>query len=835
MLLRALGRRFGVPGALRSFSAAVGGAEANLDVWKERATKEAKGKDPWEAFASTNADGIPVMPVYSALDVADQPEHGSEFPGVYPYTRGPYASMYTGRPWTIRQYAGFSTAEESNAFFRKGLAAGQQGVSVAFDLPTHRGYDSDHPRVAGDVGMAGVAIDSVEDMKLLFDGIPLDRMSVSMTMNGAVLPILAMFVVAAEEEGVPAAKLQGTIQNDILKEFMVRNTFIYAPHPSMRIIGDIFAYCSKAMPKFHPISISGYHMQEAGATPVLELAFTLADGLEYIRCAQQAGLTVDQVAPRLSFFFAVGMNFFSEVAKLRAARRLWARLVREKFGPKDEKSLVLRTHCQTSGYSLTAQEPYNNIIRTTVEAMAAVLGGTQSLHTNSFDEAIALPTDFSAKLARNTQLILAEETGITTVADPLGGSFYVEALTAQMEEAAERVIREVEQLGGMTEAIISGLPKLKIEECAARQQAHIDSGKQVIVGVNKYGQQGEGEAAREEEFRKIDNTAVLQKQRERLEKVRASRDGAAVAAALAALEEEAHRRQREQNLLELAVEAARLRATVGEITQALEKAWGRYEAGGAQGPPSPVRAQQAQQAVAGLPAVGLASWEQPRGRGARCRQKPRAPRGPCHASALRPLHAPCTSAGHQSMLRRQLLSHPSVAGPHNQNNHLRARPVCPSQEEMAAVERAVQRFEAVAGRRPRILIAKMGQDGHDRGAKVMATGLADLGFDVDIGPLFMTPAEVARHAVDADVHIVGVSSQAAGHGTLVPELLQELRQQGMEHVLVVCGGIIPKQDQPALFEAGVAACYGPGTRVPAAALDMIGMLLEEPELAGSAA
>ncbi|PSC74957.1 methylmalonyl-mutase [Micractinium conductrix] len=692
------------------------------------------------------------MPVYSALDVAEQQDYGAEFPGVYPYTRGPYASMYTGRPWTIRQYAGFSTAEESNAFFKKGLAAGQQGVSVAFDLPTHRGYDSDHARVSGDVGMAGVAVDSVEDMKLLFDGIPLDKMSVSMTMNGAVLPVLAMFVVAAEEQGVAPAALQGTIQNDILKEFMVRNTYIYGPHPSMRIVGDIFAYSAANLPRFHPISISGYHMQEAGATPALELAFTLADGLEYIRCAEQAGLTVDQIAPRLSFFFAVGMDFFGEIAKLRAARRLWARLVKEKFDPKDDKSLVLRTHCQTSGYSLTAQEPYNNIIRTTVEAMAAVMGGTQSLHTNSFDEAIALPTDFSAKLARNTQLILAEETGITKVADPLGGSFYVEALTSQMEEAAERVIREVEHLGGMTEAIIGGLPKLKVEECAARQQAHIDSGKQVIVGVNKYAQHdAEGEGPQHDvDARKIDNTAVLHNQKERLKRVRASRDGAAVQAALAALEAEAHSGKREHNLLQLAVEAARLRATVGEITHALEKAWGRYEAGGGM-------------------ATGIYN----------------------------------TALGSSS------------------------------QAELEAVGRAVARFEAEAGRRPRILIAKMGQDGHDRGAKVMATGLADLGFDVDIGPLFMTPEEVARHAVDADVHIVGVSSQAAGHGTLVPELLQELRRQGMGHVLVVCGGIIPKQDQPALRDAGVAAFYGPGTRVPAAALDIIGMLLEEPDLARS--
>lgn len=739
--------------AVRGYASAAGGAtEQNLEEWKQRAGKEAKGRDPWQAFSSTNQDEIHLMPVYSGLDVAGQPDYGSEFPGVYPYTRGPYASMYTGRPWTIRQYAGFSTAEESNAFYRKALAAGQQGTSIAFDLPTHRGYDSDHPRVSGDVGMAGVAVDSVEDMKILFDQIPLDRMSVSMTMNGAVLPVMAMFVVAAEEQGVAAAKLQGTIQNDILKEFMVRNTYIYPPHPSMRIVGDIFAYCSRHLPKFHPISISGYHMQEAGATPGLELAFTLADGLEYIRCAEQAGLTVDQVAPRLSFFFAIGMDFFSEVAKLRAARRLWARLVKEKFGPSDEKSLVLRTHCQTSGYSLTAQEPYNNIIRTTVEAMAAVMGGTQSLHTNSFDEAIALPTDFSAKLARNTQLILAEETGITKVADPLGGSFYLEALTSQMEAAAEEVIREVEQMGGMTEAIISGLPKLKIEECAARQQAHIDSNKQVIVGVNKYAQGDDnGGAPRELDVRRIDNTMVLQRQQERLASLRATRDEAAVQAALAALEAAAHSGNRQHNLMELAVQAARLRATVGDISAALEKAWGRYEAGG-----------------------GMSTGVYNKALG--------------------------TSA----------------------------------QAEMEAVQRAVARFEAEVGRHPRILIAKMGQDGHDRGAKVMATGLADLGFDVDIGPLFMTPHEVARHAVDADVHVVGVSSQAAGHGTLVPELMRELAAQGMGHVLVVCGGIIPKQDQELLREAGVAAFYGPGTRVPAAALDMIGMLLEgkQPE-AGS--
>ncbi|KFM27789.1 Methylmalonyl-CoA mutase, mitochondrial [Auxenochlorella protothecoides] len=733
---------------IRCTSSVADGAQA----WETRARKEAKGKDPYETFGSTNQDGIPQKPVYTAADIADISGLDTEYPGVYPFTRGPYASMYTGRPWTIRQYAGFSTAEESNAFYRKNLAAGQQGVSVAFDLATHRGYDSDHPRVAGDVGMAGVAIDSVEDMKVLFDGIPLDRMSVSMTMNGAILPVMAMFIVAAEEQGVAPAALMGTIQNDILKEFMVRNTYIYPPRQSMRLIGDIFAYCAKHVPKFHPISISGYHMQARGglsmssATPTLELAYTLADGLEYLRCARDAGLSVDDVAPRLSFFFAIGMNFFSEVAKLRAARRLWARLVKEKFSPKDEKCLALRTHCQTSGYSLTAQEPHNNIIRTTVEAMAAVLGGTQSLHTNSFDEAIALPTDFSAGLARSTQLILAEETGICDVADPLGGSYYVERLTAEMEARAGALIDEVEGMGGMTEAIVAGLPKLKIEECAARQQAHIDAGRQVIVGVNKYAKEGDqGEAL---DVRKIDNTAVLRAQKARLEAVRTSRDGAAVEAALAALEAAASTVDREEhNLLDLAVKAARARATVGEISDALERPWGRY-------------------AAAGDMATGT------------------------YAASL----------GDEG------------------------------REEAAACAAAVARFEAVAGRRPRILLAKMGMDGHDRGAKVMATGLADLGFDVDIGPLFMTPAEVARAAVDADVHVVGVSSQAAGHTTLVPALMHELREAGMQHVLVVVGGIIPEQvtwDHAALLEAGVAAIYGPGTRVPSAALGMLGLLMPE--------
>jgi methylmalonyl-CoA mutase len=666
------------------------------------------------------------------------------------------SSRYTGRPWTIRQYAGFSTAEESNSFYRRCLAAGQQGISVAFDLATHRGYDSDHPRVSGDVGMAGVAIDSVEDMAILFSGIPLDRMSVSMTMNGAVLPILAMYIVAAEEAGVEASKLTGTIQNDILKEFMVRNTYIYPPHPSMRIVGDIFAYSAKKMPKYHPISISGYHMQEAGATSTLELAFTLADGLEYLRCAASAGLPVDAVAPRLSFFFAIGMDFFTEIAKLRAARRLWARLVRDKMGAKDERSLVLRTHCQTSGYSLTAQEPYNNIVRTTIEAMAAVLGGTQSLHTNSFDEAIALPTDFSSKLARNTQLILAEETGIPAVADPLGGSYYIETLTSRMEADAEKIIQEIEELGGMTEAIVAGLPKLKIEECAARQQARIDSGKQVIVGVNKYRENNNGNGDEkqqtEEELvvRQIDNTAVLSTQIQRLEHLRATRDSEEVTKALAAIEKAARSNERteETNLLALCVEAARVRATVGEITDAMEKVWGRYEAN-----------------------TGMATGTYGAEVGAN------------------------TAGGLQN------------------------------DPELAAVAAAVEKFEADQGRRPRILVAKMGMDGHDRGAKVMATGLADLGFDVDVGPLFLTPAEVARQAVDADVHVVGVSTQAAGHRTLVPQLMNELKKQGAGDVMVVCGGIIPQQDHEMLEKEGVAAIYGPGTRVPAAALDMLDRLM----------
>lgn len=712
----------------------------NKTVWEEKAQKELKGKPPQETLTWHTADGIAVKPVYTREDLDALTDVQNELPGVYPFSRGPYATMYTQRPWTIRQYAGFSTAEESNLFYRQSLAAGSAGLSVAFDLATHRGYDSDHPRVAGDVGMAGVAVDTVEDMKILFDGIPLDRMSVSMTMNGAVLPVLAMFVVAAEEAGVSRDKLTGTIQNDILKEFMVRNTYIYPPRPSMRLVGDVMAYTAKEMPRFHPISISGYHMQEAGATPALELAYTVADGLEYIRCAQAAGLNVDEVAPRLSFFFGVGMNFFQEVAKLRAARRLWARLVKQKFAPKKETSLQLRTHCQTSGYSLTAQEPHNNIIRTTVEAMAAVLGGTQSLHTNSFDEALALPTDFSARLARNTQLILQEETGITRVADPWGGSYFMESLTSALEEAAEKLVEEVEELGGMTEAVAAGLPKAKIEECAARQQALIDRGAQVIVGVNKFASPTAGEEVIP--VRTIDNVTVCKRQLERLAAVKAARSHADVEAALAALTAAAHDGDkpggRGGQLVELAVQAARVRCTLGEICSALEVAWGRH-------------------------------------------------------AATTPLRGGAYGA--------------SRGGD--------------ADAEVAEVNAAVKQFEQLTGRRPRILVAKMGQDGHDRGARVMASGLADLGFDVDIGPLFAEPAEVARHALDADVHIIGVSTQAAGHRTLVPALMHELRSAGVGHVLVVVGGIVPPQDHAELRAAGVAAVYGPGTRVPAAALDML--------------
>eukprot|EP00898_Chlorokybus_atmophyticus_P005593 jgi/Chlat1/6034/Chrsp4S06322 len=698
-------------------------------VWQERAGKDSRKDDPLQALAWQTPEGFAVKPVYSKHDVDVE----EEMPGVYPFTRGPYATMYTQRPWTIRQYAGFSTAEESNAFYRKNLAAGQMGLSVAFDLATHRGYDSDHPRVSGDVGMAGVAIDSVEDMKLLFGGIPLDKMSVSMTMNGAVLPILAMYIVAAEEQGVPASKLSGTIQNDVLKEFMVRNTYIYPPAPSMRIVGDIMAYTARNMPRYNSISVSGYHMQEAGANSSLELAFTIADGLEYVRCAQQAGLAVDEVAPRISFFFAIGMEFYLEVAKLRAARRLWARLMKEKFSPKSEKSLLLRTHCQTSGYSLTEQDPFNNIVRTTIEAMAAVLGGTQSLHTNSFDEALALPTETSARIARNTQLILQEEASITKVADPWGGSYFMEALTNQLEQQALIVIEEAESLGGMTAAIASGMPKLRIEEVAARKQARLDSGADIVVGVNKY----RVEDAEPIEVRSIDNEAVLKAQCRRLSELRSSRDNNRADAALKALKVAATAPQSvDSNLLAKAVDAARARCTVGEISAALEKVWGRH--------------------VANTTVISGAYGRE---------------------------------YGEEAAL--------------------------------ATAREAVQNFEVRAGRRPRILVAKMGQDGHDRGAKVIATGLADLGFDVDIGPLFQTPAEVARQAIEADVHVVGVSSQAAGHKALIPQLVQELKVQGGDNMLIVCGGVIPPTDYAFLHKAGVACIFGPGTRIPEAALEML--------------
>uniref|UniRef100_A0A7S3YXM7 methylmalonyl-CoA mutase n=1 Tax=Lotharella globosa TaxID=91324 RepID=A0A7S3YXM7_9EUKA len=654
--------------------------------------------------------------------------------------------MYAGRPWTIRQYAGFSTAEESNAFYKKNMAAGQQGLSVAFDLATHRGYDSDNPRVTGDVGMAGVAIDSIEDMKILFDGLPLDKVSVSMTMNGAVIPVLAMFVATAAEQGVAPEKLSGTIQNDILKEFMVRNTFIYPPAPSMTIIGDIMAYTAHRMPRFNSISISGYHMQEAGADAALELAFTIADGLEYVRCAQSAGLSVDDVAPRFSFFFGIGMNFYMEIAKLRAARVLWAELMKENFNPKKEKSMLLRTHCQTSGWSLTEQDPHNNVVRTTVEALAATLGGTQSLHTNSFDEAIGLPTEFSSRIARNTQLILQEEAFIPKVVDPFGGSYMMEALTDDLVAKAKEIIAEVEELGGMAKAVDSGMPKLRIEEAAARKQARIDSGKDVIVGVNKYKLEKEDLV----DVLAIDNTKVRESQMARLDNLKQTRNEDEVKELLAAIEQVSRHRATpgapppswdepenldNLNLLGLAVRAAKAKATVGEISDAMEAAFGRYM------PDSRV--------VSGAYSTEFSS-----------------------------------------------------KGDY--------------EEEMDRVLKRTEQFFKKAGRRPRMLVAKMGQDGHDRGAKVVASGFADLGFDVDIGPLFQTPGEVVRQAVDADVHVVGVSSQAAGHKTLVPALVSELKKAGAEDMLVVCGGVIPHQDYDFLYKAGVACVFGPGTRLPTA-------------------
>ncbi|NNE52408.1 MAG: methylmalonyl-CoA mutase [Sulfitobacter sp.] len=704
---------------------------SDKDTWRSIAEAELRNRSvedlTWETL-----EGIPVQPLYTAEDVAGL-DHMGTIPGQAPFTRGVKATMYAGRPWTIRQYAGFSTAEESNAFYRRNLAAGQQGVSVAFDLATHRGYDSDHPRVEGDVGKAGVAIDSVEDMKILFDGIPLDKVSVSMTMNGAVIPILASFIVAGEEQGVDRAALSGTIQNDILKEFMVRNTYIYPPEPSMRIIADIIEYTSNDMPKFNSISISGYHMQEAGANLVQELAFTLADGREYVRAAIERGMDVDKFAGRLSFFFAIGMNFFMEAAKLRAARLLWHRIMAE-FEPKNPKSSMLRTHCQTSGVSLAEQDPYNNVVRTAFEAMSAVLGGTQSLHTNSLDEAIGLPTDHSARIARNTQLILQEETGVTNVVDPLAGSYYVEKLTADLAEAAWKLIEEVEEMGGMTKAVATGMPKLRIEEAAAKRQAMIDRGEEVIVGVNKYRREKEDEI----DILDVDNVAVREAQIARLKGIRSSRDEKACTAAL----EELTRRAAEGgNLLEGAVEAARARATVGEISMAMEKQFGRHRA-----------------EVKTLAGVYGAAYE--------------------------------------------------------------------GDEGFAAIQRAVEEFAEDEGRRPRMLVVKMGQDGHDRGAKVIATAFADIGFDVDVGPLFQTPAEAAQDAVDNDVHVIGISSQAAGHKTLAPQLVKALKEAGAEDILVICGGVIPQQDYQFLYDAGVKAIFGPGTNIPSAAQDILRLIRE---------
>ncbi|KAI8868386.1 hypothetical protein GQ42DRAFT_180018 [Ramicandelaber brevisporus] len=707
------------------------------------AKKELKGKEA-DTLLWHTAEGITVKPVYTKLDTASESELTAnpnlagecELPGAFPFTRGPYATMYTAKPWTVRQYAGFSTVEESNRFYRDNLKAGQQGLSVAFDLATHRGYDSDHPRVVGDVGMAGVAIDSVEDMKILFDGIPLNKISVSMTMNGAVLPILAMYIVAAEEQGAQQKELSGTIQNDILKEFMVRNTFIYPPDESMRIIGDIFAYTAANMPKYNSISISGYHLQEAGADNVLEMAFTIADGIEYIRTGIKAGMSVDQFAPRLSFFWAIGMNFYMEIAKMRAARRLWAHLVKEKFQPANSKSLLLRTHSQTSGWSLTEQDPYNNVIRTTIEAMAATLGGTQSLHTNALDEAIGLPTPFSARIARNTQLILQEESMITKVADPWAGSYMMESLTDAIYKSARAIVEEVEELGGMAKAVATGMPKLRIEESATRRQARIDSQLETIVGVNKY------RLAKEEplDILAIDNTTVLKSQIARINSAREKRDPAVAQSCLEALTESA--KGGKGNLLDLAIKAARARCTVGEISFALEKIWGRHQ-----------------------------------------------PTNRMVSGAYK------SEYGNASDVDKTL--------------------------QMAA------EFSERFGRRPRMLVAKMGQDGHDRGAKVIASGFSDLGFDVDIGPLFQTPAEVARQAIDADVHVVGVSSQAAGHKTLIPQLIEELRKLGSEDKMIIAGGVIPAQDYDFLYKAGVAEVFGPGTKIPVAAQDIINKLSDQ--------
>jgi methylmalonyl-CoA mutase len=702
----------------------------SLDDWRRAAAKSAPGGD-LGALDWLTPEGIAVKPLYTAADIQGLP-HTDTLPGFAPYVRGPQATMYAVRPWTIRQYAGFSTAEDSNAFYRQNLAAGGQGVSVAFDLATHRGYDSDHPRVTGDVGKAGVAIDSVEDMKILFDGIPLDKVSVSMTMNGAVLPVLAGYIVAGEEQGVRQEALSGTIQNDILKEFMVRNTYIYPPEPSMRIVADIIEYTAQKMPKFNSISISGYHMQEAGANQALELAFTLADGKEYVKTAIAKGLDVDAFAGRLSFFWAIGMNFYLEIAKMRAARLLWHRIMSD-FGARNPKSLMLRTHCQTSGWSLTEQDPYNNIVRTTVEAMAAVFGGTQSLHTNSFDEAIALPTEFSARIARNTQLILQEETHITSVVDPWAGSYLMESLTQQMADAAQAILDEVQALGGMTRAVASGWAKLKIEASAAEKQARIDAGRDVIVGVNKY-RLGTQDAI---DTREVDNHLVREQQVARLAKVKATRDGAQVRSALEALS--ACAKSGQGNLLALSIQAMRARATVGEVSDALEQVYGRHRAD--------------TQKVTGVYAAAYQADDQ--------------------------------AAGWDQLKR-----------------------------EIAA-------FGEAQGRRPRVLIAKLGQDGHDRGAKVVATAFADLGFDVDIGPLFQTPEECARQAIENDVHAVGVSTLAAGHKTLVPAIVQALKDQGGDDIIVFVGGVIPQQDYAYLYDAGVKGIYGPGTPIPASAKDVL--------------
>ena len=697
--------------------------------WQRLAEKELRGKSV-EELDWTTLEGIKVKPVYSEEDL-NEIEHLGNLPGFEPYVRGVKATMYAGRPWTIRQYAGYSTAEESNAFYKRGLAAGQQGVSVAFDLATHRGYDSDHERVIGDVGKAGVAIDSVEDMKILFDGIPLNEISVSMTMNGAVIPVLANFIVAGEEQGHKKSDLSGTIQNDILKEFMVRNTYIYPPEPSMRIVADIIEYTSSEMPKFNSISISGYHMQEAGASVVQELAYTLADGKEYAKKAIEKGLDIDAFAGRLSFFFAIGMNFFMEAAKLRAARLLWHRIMTD-LGAKNPRSKMLRTHCQTSGVSLQEQDPYNNVIRTAYEAMSAVLGGTQSLHTNALDEAMALPTDFSARIARNTQLILQEETGVSNVVDPLAGSYYVEKLTADLADAAWRLIQEVDEMGGMTKAVAAGMPKLRIEETAAKRQADIDRGDQVIVGVNKYRLTQEDEL----DIRDIDNDAVRAAQVKRLENIKKERDEKNCSAALLNLEKAA---EGGDNLLAAAVEASRARATVGEISMAMEKLFGRHRA-----------------EVKTLAGVYGAAYE--------------------------------------------------------------------GDEDFIAIQRELEKFTKDEGRRPRMLVVKMGQDGHDRGAKVIATAFADIGFDVDVGPLFQTPEEAAQDAIDNDVHVIGISSQAAGHKTLAPKLIEALKGRDAGDILVICGGVIPQQDYEFLYKKGVKAIFGPGTNIPSAASKILDLI-----------